>query len=129
MTPADTVADDEVIYRHVPGGPTWQAPPDNRISSINCRLRPNETGLSVSRAAIMSATEVMARLGNPATGSKIAAVAVAEVRAIGLEVVPAPLDGNPGHAEIRSATADLARKEVQRQLALSFAMSIRENPD
>lgn len=62
----------------------------------------------------------MARLGDPAKGSRIAAGAVAEVRDLGLEVVPDPKDYDPGHAEIRSATASLGDQTIRRQLATLF---------
>ncbi len=114
------IADDEVILRHIPGGPSWQAPPDGRISSINFRLRPNETGVSVSRAGTTSPDAIMARLGDPANGSKIAAVTASEIRRLGLEVVPAPTPEDAGHAEIRSASQSLADKETLRRLARAF---------
>lgn len=119
MSPTDPVADVEVILRHIPGGTTWQAP-GPRITSKNFELRPGETGVSVSRIAITSPDQLMARLGDPAKGSRIAAGAVAEVRNLGLEVVPDPKDYDLGHAEIRSATADLGDQTVRRQLAKLF---------
>lgn len=120
MTPTDPVADDEVVLRHVPGGPTWQAPPAGRVTSLNFRPRPGESGISVSREALTAAADLMTRLGDPNTGSRIAAVSVGDLRALGLDVVPAPIDSDPGHAEIRSAAADLNNQEVRRRLAKLF---------
>jgi hypothetical protein len=120
MQPTDAVGDEEVILRHVPGGTTWQAPPDGRPSSVNFRLREGEGGVSVSRAGLTAAADLLARLGNPATGSRVAAASVADIRALGLDVVPVPLDEDPGHAEIRPAAADLSAKDVQRRLARLF---------
>jgi len=119
MSPTGHVGDDEVILRHIPGGTTWQAP-GPRITSKNFELRPGETGISVSRAGITSPDQLMARLGDPTKGSRIAAGAVAEVRDLGLEVVPDPKDYDLGHAEIRSATASLGDQAVRRQLAKLF---------
>ncbi len=120
MTPTDPVADDEVVLRHIPGGPTWQSPPSGRASSLNFRLRAGEGGISVSRVALTTAVDVMARLGDPNSGSRIAAATVAEIRALGLDVAPAPIDTDSGHAEIRSASADLNEQEVRRRLAKLF---------
>ena len=119
MSATDHVADDETILRHIPGGTTWQAP-GPRITSKNFELRPGETGVSVSRVAITSPDQLMARLGDPSKGSRIAAGAVAEVRNLGLEVVPDEKDYDPGHALICSATADLQDQTVRRQLAKVF---------
>jgi hypothetical protein len=119
MSVSDPVADDEGILRHIPGGTLFQAP-GPRVTSRNFDLRVGETGVSVSRASLTTPDELMARLGNPDTGSKIAIVTVGDVRALGLEVVPVPVDYDQGHAEIRSAAADLNLKSVRRQLAQLF---------
>jgi hypothetical protein len=120
MTPTDPVADDELILRHIPGGPSWQAPPDDRISSFNFLLRPGETGISVSRALLTQPAQMMARLGDPASGSKIAVARAGDIRLLGLEVVPVSLDDDPGHAEIRPASASPTAKSVRRKLAELF---------
>jgi hypothetical protein len=114
------IPDDAVLIRHVPGGTTWQAP-GPRITSKNFELRPGETGISVSREDITPADALMARLGNPTTGSRIATASVAAIRNLGLEVVPDPKDYDAGHAEIRSGTADLSSQAVRKQLANLFA--------
>lgn len=118
MTP-EAVGDDETVLRHIPGGPTWQAAADDRPTSANFGPRPGEDGVSVSRQALTPPAELMARLGDPATGSRIAAAGVAAVRALGLEVVPDPKDYDPGHALIRPVEA-LATKSAKRQLARLF---------
>jgi hypothetical protein len=76
--------------------------------------------VSVSRAGLTAAADLLARLGDPATGSRIAAASIADIRALGLDVLPDPLDEDPGHAEIRSATANLGAKDVQRRLSRLF---------
>lgn len=114
------VRDDEVVLRHIPGGPSWQAPPDGRIASTNFRLRPGEEGLSVSRASLTAPRSLILRVGDPFTGSRVAAAQVGEVRALGFEIVPVPLLDDVGHAEIRPVTADLSQKSVRRDLALVF---------
>jgi hypothetical protein len=117
---APAIADDELLLRHIPGGPTWQAPPLGRVTSLNFRLRPDETGLSVSRLSITSADELLARVGNPATGSRVAVARVGDVRAMGFDVVPVILPDDPGHAEIRPTTADLGTKAARQALSTLF---------
>ena len=79
MGPTDAVADNEVVLRHIPGGTTRQAPPSGRASSFNFRPRPGESGVSVSRAALTAAADLLARLGDTAKGSRVAAASVAEI--------------------------------------------------
>jgi hypothetical protein len=119
MSQTDLIADDEILLRHIPSGTTWQAP-GPRITSKNFELRSGETCVSVSRVGITSPDQLMARLGDPAKGSRIALGAVSDVRALGLEVVPDEKEYNPGHALICSATADLNEQPVRRQLAKLF---------
>ena len=116
---SEPITDESVILRHIPGGTTWQAP-GPRITSKNFELRPGETGISVSCREITPADALMARLGNPAAGSRIAVTSVAAIRALGLEVVPDPKDYDAGHGEIRSGTANLADQAVRRQLSRLF---------
>lgn len=62
----------------------------------------------------------MARIGDPAAGSRIAAATVAAVRVLGLDVVPDPIPDDQGHALIRDGTANLTRQAVRKQLAVLF---------
>ncbi len=121
MPDPDHIADDEIILRHIPGGTLHQAP-GPRITSKNFELRAHlgETGLSGSRAGMTSPDSLLARVGNMAKGSRVAAITAGELRSVGLEVVPLPLDDDPGHSEIRSATADLNDLAVRKLLSLTF---------
>ena len=121
MSEPAQIADDEVILRHIPGGTLHQAP-GPRITSKNFALRThlNETGLSVSRAGMTSPAALLALVGDVAKGSRVAAVTAADLRGLGLDVVPDPLPDNPGHAEIRSASTDLNQQDVRKLLALTF---------
>lgn len=118
----DLVQDDEIILRHIPGGTTWQAP-GPRITSKNFELRPGEVGVSVSRASITTPDRLMARLGDPAKGSRIATAPVAGIRGLGLEVVPDPIPDDPGHALIVSATSSLGDQPIRKRLAGLFAFA------
>ena len=69
----------------------------------------------------LSPEQLMARVGDPATGSRIAVVSVKAIRALGLEVVPDPKEYDSGHAEIRTGVADLTSQSVRKALAGLFA--------
>lgn len=121
----DVISDDEWILRHIPSGTTWQAP-GPRITSKNFELRTGEKGVSVSREAITTSSQLLKRLGRE--GSRIARAQVGEIRKLGLDVVPDRIDPDnpgqphvdPGHAEIRSATASLSCQQTRRALSRLF---------
>src|ERR1700730_16956453 len=105
----DEIADDEDVLRHIPGGTLWQAP-GPRITSANFRLRHDrqETGVSVTRRKITTPERVLELMGGSAgEGSRVACVRGADVRGLGLQVVPKPLPDDPGHAEIQTGQASL----------------------
>jgi hypothetical protein len=74
----------------------------------------------VSRLSLTTPADLLARLGNSATGSRIAAARVSDLRALGFDVVADPLPDDPGHALICPTTADLSKKSTQRSLAQLF---------
>ncbi len=120
MNPAP-VLDEESLLRHIPPGGTTPTAAGIRVNSDNFRLRKGETGVSVSRAGMTTVTALIARVGGDLSAGSVAPSAeVAAVRALGLEVVPVLLDDDSGHAEIRSASADLEDRKLRRRLAELF---------
>ncbi len=118
----DDIADDEMLLRHIPGGTFWQAP-GPRITSANFQLRAdrNETGISVTRAHVTTPRRLLELVGGSRDkGSSVAAVRTAEVRTLGLRVVPKPLAEDPGHAEIQSGEANLDEHACRKRLSLLF---------
>jgi hypothetical protein len=118
----DEIADDEVLLRLIPGGTLWQAP-GPRIPSANFQLREDrgETGVSVTRRSITSPQRLLELVGgDPLAGSRVAAVRVGDVRALGLLVVPRPLPEEPGHAEIQTGQASLDDHACRKRPALLF---------
>jgi hypothetical protein len=122
MTAPDQIADDEYLLRHIPGGTLWQAP-GPRITSANFQLRHdrNETGVLVTRSAITTPEQLLEVVGGKAElGSRVVRARVSDVRALGLRVVPKPIDQDPGHAEIQSETGSLDDHATRKKLALLF---------
>ena len=120
--PALPIDDDEVVYRHIPGGVQFQNPPDKPITSENFRLRPGESGVSASRSGLTTPAAILKRLGDPTKGSRIAACRVGDVRALGFAVVPDPLDDDPGHVLILSGDYDLSARIPRKRLANLFQL-------
>ena len=117
--PTDSIADTEIVLRHIPGGTTFQAP-GPRITSGNFVLRNGETGVSVSRVAITSPEALMRRIGNPVTGSVIGSANVERIRLLGFDVVPVPIPEDAGHAEIREVTASFSSRADRKRLSELF---------
>lgn len=118
----DEIADDEILLRHIPGGTLWQAP-GPRITSANFQIRHDrsETGVSVTRLSITSASRLLQLVGGSLeAGSRVAAVRAGDVRQLGFRVVPKPLSDDPGHAEIQSGAASLDDHASRKRLALQF---------
>ncbi|HZU34324.1 MAG TPA: hypothetical protein VFA18_00360 [Gemmataceae bacterium] len=118
----DAIADDEHVLRHIPAGTLWQAA-GPRITSANFQLRHDraETGVSVTRLKITTPDRLLQLVGGSLEqGSRVAAARVSDVRALGLQVIPKPLDNDPGHAEIQSAHASLDDHACRRRLAQVF---------
>jgi hypothetical protein len=116
------VGDDELLLRHIPGGTLWQAP-GPRITSANFQLRHDrqETGVSVTRWKITTPERRLELVGGSVqAGSRVAWVRAADARALGLRVVPKPIDNDPGHAEIQSDKSSLDDHACRKKLALLF---------
>jgi hypothetical protein len=52
--------------------------------------------------------------------SRVAIAKVEDIRRVGFNVVPKPQEGDPGHAEIRSAATDLKSHLARKHLASLF---------
>lgn len=106
------IEDDEVVYRRVPPTRPWFEPPD-QISTANFKLdlRRGESGLSVYRASVVSAQDVLSK-PDAIPGSRITQARVGDIRQLpndkgeplGLDVLADDDATNPGHAEIRGPT-------------------------
>jgi len=102
-----SILDDEPLFRRIPPGTRWFAPPD-RITSSNFRLRGTEEGISVYRALVVSAEDVLGKAGaipgsflTAATAGAIRQLTDATGELLRLDVVAVADENDPGHAEIR----------------------------
>ena len=116
-----SISGDERVFRHIPGGTTFQAP-GPRITSKNFALRPErgERGVSISRECFTTANELIAKIGDLKSGSRIAVVTVDEIRELGLDVITDPLPNDLGHALIISGAETLDSQTTRRRLAELF---------
>lgn len=109
------IRDDEVVLRRIPPTEPWVE--RGRMTTANFKLGRNELGLSVYRAAVVSAEAVLQR-SDAIPGSRLVAATAGEIRALAdatgrslqLDIVRVDDEENPGHAEIRGPQpARLAR--------------------
>jgi hypothetical protein len=112
MPPADgsePIDDSELLYRRVP---VSQGLIDSQgVSPAAFRPHRNDTtGLSVYRAKYKSIAE--AARGQSASGYFVLAFTAGNARALGIDIAPNPLPGDPGHAEIPSLTYDVRKTDV-----------------
>lgn len=122
----DMIADDEVLYRRIPLGKNWFEPPD-RIASGNFKLKDDELGISVYRAAIVNLANVLNRPEvkheckvAATTAGRIRAVNNADGKSLNLDVVPVNDENDPGHSEIRfrdPTTGEIVSGKISKSVA------------
>lgn len=109
MSDEQLVPDSELVIRRIPpdGNPkTVKADADGtlRPTSGMMATRSGEVGLSCSRKALTSPSELLlqleAQMKDP-SGWMVCEVPVATVTALGFKVIICPTDIDPGHCEIR----------------------------
>jgi len=115
----DPISDEEIVYRRIPA--TWY-PDQTRVINDQAfapHKHNDHDGLSVSRAKFNDPEDATKRV---ASGKKffLARLSVHDLKKIGLSVIPAPLDNDPGHAVIPEINAsnrgEKLTLERQRQL-------------
>ena len=98
------IDDDEILYRRIPAALNLYDP-NAEPRLLPDAFRPNQndtTGLSVYRARYR-AIEDVAR-GREGKKYYVAVLRAGDLRAQGIAVVPRPLEGDPGHAELPGLT-------------------------
>jgi hypothetical protein len=96
----EPIASEELLYRRVPASTGWYSPESGILSDQ--AFAPHKvqdvTGLSVSRDKYKSPDQ--AARGRPGKSYYVAVLRAGDLRAKGIEVVPRPQPGDPGHAEL-----------------------------
>ena len=114
--PVESIGDDEIVLRHIPGGETYQVPPTSRISSGNFDLKLGEQGASVSWSVRKTPTDLVQAMDGDET-SRVAAARVGDIRAMGLDVIHDPQPDDPAHCLIIDQTATLKNRKTRQKLA------------
>lgn len=126
----EQIRDEEIVFRRIPPTTPFFEEPD-RISSFNFSLdkRQHELGLSVYRASVVTAVDVLANPGAIA-GSKIVQANVGDIRSLtggdgkplNLDVIAVDDEDNPGHAEIRGPDPGKLSKSASKALRNLFRL-------
>jgi hypothetical protein len=100
----DAIADHELLYRRIPVSQGYYDPAvDPNPSPLAFKPTRDDTlGLSLYRAKYK--TMEAAAQGRPGKSYYVAVLRAGDLRAVGIDVVPKPLEGDPGHAEIAGLT-------------------------
>jgi hypothetical protein len=124
----DTVGADELLYRKIPVSLGWYDPSVSSKPSPEA-FRPNRdrdgTGISFDRARSEKHPEFPtieeAGQGQSPDGYYVAVLRMGDLRSRSIEVVPRPIEGNPGHAELPALNSNNRRSdeaiELKRLLA------------
>ena len=105
MDPEKRISDDEIILRRLSDNPDNTKVRGEFLTATSLAIRPRRTEKysSWSRRFVTSARELLdieAAKGRDVAGWQVTAISVREVRELGLDVVAAPTDEDPGHCHI-----------------------------
>jgi hypothetical protein len=102
----EPIADDELLYRRIPVSQGWYdaaIDPKPLLQAFRARLD-DVTGLSVVRGEPYNTVEKAAQ-GSSKSGYFVVVLRAGDLRAHGIDIVPRPVEGIAGHAEITNLTA------------------------
>jgi len=117
----EPIEDDELLYRRVPVKPPHFDPTNDPCPTPKA-FRPRKddtTGLSLSRAKYMSPEDV-ARTGH---GKEycVAVLRAGDLRQHGIDIDPAPLEDNKGHAVLPALTWENRKEAKQEEMQVLLA--------
>jgi hypothetical protein len=118
----DPIDDEELLYRRIPVSQNWYDPASTLPPSPKA-FKPHRTndasGLSLYRARFKTAQEVAAN--DREARFYVAVLKAGDLRRRGVEVLPRPLPGDPGHAELPDLRSD--NRDQTRCLELQLALT------
>ena len=121
MDDSPGIHDNEILLRRIPPGNTIaREEGGDRPESWRLQPRQREDGASCHRLAFASPQNVLndlERQGHDTAGWTICAIRVADVRAVGLDVVVVEHGNLPGHCEIRPPVGANVGKKAFSKLA------------
>ena len=125
----EPIADEEILYRRVPAG--WYSPAAGLNAQAFAPHKTNDsTGLSVYRDKYKSIEE--AAKGRPGKSYYVAVLRAGDLRKKGIQVLPRPQPGDPGHAELpdlnrgnRKTDETLQRQHILVDLSLRVEGAFR----
>src|SRR5262245_18616018 len=125
MPPLDgtePIDDDEVLYRRIPVSQGWYDTGTSPNPSPQA-FRPRDddaTGLSLVRGGPYNSVEQAAK-GPSKKGYFVAILRAGDLRRRGIQVVPRPVEGISGHAEIESLTT--SNRDTDEALGMMAALA------
>jgi hypothetical protein len=123
----EPIDDDELLFRRVPVSAGWHHPDQKPVLEPEA-FRPNKndsTGISLFREKYTTIEE--AARGRPGRSYYVAVLRAGDLRASGMDVVPRPLEGSPGHVEIGNLTYEnrKSRQAVEWRFLLAERLCLR----
>ncbi len=112
---SEPISEEEILYRRIPVSKNWYNPdkdPPLSPEAFN-PIRVDSTGFSITRGKYLSIQE--AAKGSSSGGYYVAVFKAGDLQAVGINIVPRPLNDNPGHAEITDITYDERKSENVRR--------------
>lgn len=123
----EPIDDDEIIFRRVPVSMGWYSP-ETGCSPQAFTPRPDDdTGICFVRQKYSSAEE--AARGASKKGYWILRLKAGKLRERGIELVPRPVDGSPGHVELPEVSSSAVRDGSRRaeEIILLLAKELIED--
>ena len=118
----EPIADDELLYRRVPA--MWYDPTLGLSDNAFSPRKDDMTGISVSRAKYKTEEEAARGFGRC---YYLAVMRAGDLRKHGIEIVPRPEPGDPGHSELTNLNASnrKATETIERQNLLANKLCLK----
>ena len=120
----EPITDDEELYRRIPVSQNYYDPSISEPPSPKAfrPRKPDETGLSIQRAKFASVEEICTNDGG--RRYYVAVLRAGDLRERGIEVVPRPERGSPGHAELPRLRYENRRNTECEELQVMLAREL-----
>jgi len=123
---SEPITGDELVYRRIPASQGWYDPQSSKLNRFAFNpIRNDTTGLSLARGKYKTLAQIA--VGQTGKHYYLAELRFQDLYDNGINVIPSPLPGDPGHAEIPSMTyASRKSTEVlEAQIFLAEKLTLR----